>query len=290
MSDQLTISIPVELARLAVSQRTLVNKYQVNQFIRCMDTWLVLKSLTRSGMIQDWNKQKNYLIKVCKCSETILRSRLSWLHKKNFLRYDRKDITIASYDSLAKILEIDLSAKKIISYDIDSKQRLQEWLIATEIEDNQQRQNFMILKRVNKNPLIKMQLIAAMIKDGADRTRLNDNLYFLSRMRSLYLADFVVASDIHDILIDIRPDNNRGVKGIGKAWNTKHAMTVSYWKKILQAVGIIDVSKLQILSCDRVRNASCKVIWSKTLKETVLVLCDAITLLQPWATKKFLLA
>ena len=291
MIQELTISIPVELARLATTQRTLANKYQVNNFIRCIDTWLVLKAITRSGIIQDWNKQKKELLQLCKVSETIFRSRLSWLHKKNFLCYDKKNIRIASFDSLAKILEIDLSKKYSFPYKIDNKQRVQEWIIATEIQDNQQRQDYMILKRVNKNPEFKMQLTIAMINDGADRARLNkEPEYFLSRMKSLYIADFIQASDIHELLIDVRPDNNRGVKGMQRSWNTKSAQTVSYWKKILQSVGIIDISKFQVQSCERVRNINCKVIWLKKDKETLLVLPDQLTVMQPWLIKKFLIA
>jgi len=286
--DKLTISIPHDLARYAVSQRNLVTKYQVNQFIRAIDTWLVLKHITRSGLIQDWNKQKPALLQLCKCSETVFRSRLRYLSQQKFLSYDKKNIRVGSFASLEIPLSIDTTKKFKIEYTTCNKQRVQEWLIATEIQDNQQRQDYMILKRVNKNPELNMQLTAAMVKDGADRARLKDAGYFLARMKSLYLADFVQASDIHDLLIDVRPDNNRSVKGIARAWNAKHPQTISYWKKIMSAVGIIDISKLQVQSCERVRNANCKVIWSKKDKETVLVLTDQITVLQPWTIKNFL--
>lgn len=280
--------IPVELARYAVAQRNLVSKYQVNQFIKCIDTWLLLKQVTRSGKIQQWNRQKNDLLKLCKCSENIFRLRLKQLQKLNFLHYDKNNIQIASYETIENNLLIDTAKKFEIVYDLTNTQRLQEWIIAAEIQDNQERQDYMILKRVNKNPHINMQLTAAMLKDGANATRLNDGRYFLSQMKALYLSDFVAASEIHDTLIDVRPDNNRGVKAIGKAWNTKHAMTVSYWKKILAAAGIIDISKLMIQSCDRTRNKNCKVIWNKKDKQTVLVLADQITVLQPWTIKNFL--
>jgi len=255
-----------------------------------MDTWLVLKAITRSGYIQDWNKQKAEILQLCKCSETIFRLRLRWLSKKNFLCLEGKSIRISAYNTVAKILNIDLNKKFIIQYDSTSKQRVQEWLIATEITDNQQRQDYMILKRVNKNPHFNMQLTAAMIKDGADCNQLADADYFLHHMRSLYLADFVVASDIHDLLIDVRPDNNRGIKAMKKAWNTRATQTVCYWKKILSSVGIIDIQKRKIQSCERVRNKYCKVLWSKADAETVLVLSDDITVMRPWLYKNFLVA
>jgi len=282
MIDKLTISIPVELARFAVSQRTLATKYQVNEFIRAIDTWLVLKHVTRSGLIKNWNKQKSELLQLCKCSEAVFRSRLTFLKQKNFLHYDRNSIQICAYSTLAKILEIDCKKKFAVEYSTGNKQRLQEWIIATEIQDNQQRQNYMILKQVNKNPQVEAKLVNAMVADGADRSRLNDADYFLGQMRALYLQDFVVASKIHEILITIRPDNNRGVKAIARAWNAKHPQTISYWKKILSAAGVIDVSKLFIVSADRVRNTYCKVIWDKKNLQTVLRMPDNIQLLQPW--------
>jgi hypothetical protein len=198
------------------------------------------------------------------------------------LTFDRHDIVLCSWDELAKALEIDTKEKFEIHYDVNDKKRVHDWLVATEIMDNQNRQSYMIIKKLNKNPGEKMKIIHAMIASGADRTRLNEPEYLLAWLRILYTNDFHRASDIHDLLIELRPDVNRSCKGIARAWNAKCPTTVSYRKKVLIKSGIIDVGKLQILSAERVRNQYCRVKWVKELKQTLLPMCDQITVLTPW--------
>jgi len=297
----LTIQIPYELARYAVGQRSIVNRYSTNQVIKALDTWLVLKAEAPGSYIQNWNKQKEHLLSLCKCSETIFRHRLQLLKKIFLLQFDRHHIRLCSWDAMAKLMDIDITQKFSIQYEISSKQRVQEWIIATEIKDNQSRQAYMVLKNVNKNPETKEVFTAAMIKAGADATRLKEPEYFLGQLKSLYLQDFVQASEIHQELISIRPYTDRGVRSMAATWKAKHGMTISYWKNVLQKAGIIDVSKLEVVSTTRTRNEFCRVKWLDTKKirasvperrmqQTILFLCDQIFVMEPWLIKNFLLA
>lgn len=290
LTDILTIKIPYELATHAVWQRKLVVKYETNQVIRALDTWLVLKADSTPSYIQNWNSQKAYLLKICKCSETIFRHRMKLLQSIGLASFNRHHIRLVSWDQLEKIFSIDAKSKLTIQYNINDNQKIYQWIAAAEIKNNQSRQAYMILKQVNKNPELNIALTNAMIKDGADSERLNDADYFLSRMKSLYLSDFIQVSEIHSELINVRSDTNRGVRGIRNAWKMKSAVSVSYWKKIMQKAGIIDISKLQVQSEMRVRNKYCTVLWLKDKKETLLCLCDQITILEPWLIEKMIAA
>lgn len=284
MIDQqhIQISIPYELARAVVWKRKLVTKYETNQLIKAIDTWLVLKHETTSGYIQEWNQQKQRLLSICKCSEAIFRHRLKLLHSLDLVSFSRHAIRICSWETLGQVFEIDTRSRLTIQYNIYDKQRLQEWIIAAEIEENKARQTFSVITKLNKNPEVKAAVTAAMIAAGADRSKVDDVDYFLSWMRNLYYNDFIRVSDLHQVLIEFRPDNNRSVRGISDAWNCKHPVTVSYWKKQLRQKKIIDVVSLQIESEDRARNPYCKVLWLKQPKQTLLCLCDQIEILKPW--------
>lgn len=284
MTNIRTISIPFELARFATWQRDQVQKYQTNQVIKALDTWLVLKHETRAAIIQDWNKQKAQLLAICKVSESIFRHRLKLLAEMQLIQFDRHNIRICSWNDLATIIGIKIDNKFSVQYDTTNKQRLQDWLIAAEIKDNQNRQDYSILKKVNENPLIKQDFVNAMISAGADSKQLKNADYFLSWLNVLYRQDFVKASAIHDLLVLIRPDNNRGVKTMADHWTAKHPTTVSYWKRVLQKAGIAYISKLQVESTERVRNRHCHVMWLKKQQQTCLALCDNIMILQPWLT------
>jgi hypothetical protein len=139
---------------------------------------------------------------------------------------------------------------------------------------------------VNENPERKQRIVDAVSKAGADINRLEDGQYLITWLMIMYRQDFVQASEIHDLLVEIRPDTNRGVRRMAEHWNCKSPLTVCYWKQKLKRAGIIDISSLQIESSNRVRNNQCKVIWLKKTLQTMLCLCDSIDVLQPWLIKK----
>jgi hypothetical protein len=282
VNDKLTIHIPFDLARHAVWQRKLVTKYETNQVIKSLDTWLVLKAETKSSWLQNWNRQKQHLFAICKVSESIFRHRLKLLQDMHLVTFDRHSIRLCSWDELGKEFSIKIDNKLSIEYDLQSKQRVQDWIIATEIKDNQNRQSFAIVKKVNENPDCSKAVIAAMVKAGANKDDLSDMDCFLSWFKALYLSDFVRVSDIHELMMKIRPDTNRGVKGIAGAWNCKRPITITYWKRVLQKSKIVHIDKLQVQSENRARNAACRVLWLKEAKQTLLCLCDQITVLMPW--------
>lgn len=290
MKEVLTIKIPYNLARLITSRRKLVNKYETNQLIKAFDTWFVLKAEAPGSYIQNWNSQKKYLFKLCKCSETIFRHRIKILSDLNVLKFSRDYIRLVSWQELQNNFQIDIKEKLTLQYKINSNEKVCYWITAAEIKDNQNRQGLSVLKKVNNNPELKMQLIAAMLNDGADPLYLKEDEYFLKRLKILYLQDFVRASEIHDVLIKIRPDCNRSTSGIAKAWRAKHGMTASYWKRKLKNAGIADISQLQVRSETRTRNKDCKVLWLNKPKETLLCLCDQIVIMEPWLIQNLLAA
>jgi len=218
---------------------------------------------------------------VCKISEAVFRHRLKLLSKLKLLKYG-KTIELCSWQQLGKVFACNTERRFEIKYTTGDKARVQEWILSTEILNNQSRQSISILRKLNKNPVNKKALIAYIIKSGGNIQLIQNNDYLLSWLKMAYYKDFEQASELHDLMIEIRPDTNRGVKGIQKAWHFKNFCSISYWKKILQKAGIIHITKLQIISQDRVRNPECKVLWLKDLKQTMLCLCDDILVLEPW--------
>lgn len=299
MNEGIKIAIPYELARYASSTRRKVNVYETNQLIRAIDTWLILKHITTSGLIQNWNNQKKDLFKICKCSESIFRNRIKILKELQLLTFDRHDIRICSWEKMEKLLSISTKERLIIQYNTNDKQTISQWIFAAEINDNQKRQAFVIDKKLNKNPDYYLSVIAAMLQSGADATRIKEPGYIITWMQIMYREGFIKGSEIYHLLTEIRPDTNRGVKGISASWQCKHPQTVSYWKKKMKQSGIIDISKLMLKSEVRQRNKSCHVIWLDTkniranypgrrAKDTMLCLCDQISILKPWERPNFL--
>lgn len=279
-----TIRIPYALARFAVWQRKLVSKYETNQLIRALDTWIVLKSESECSLLQNWNLQKQYLFELCKCSESVFRHRIKLLASLQLISLDGGHIRLVSWKDLGAILQIDLNVRESfgLQYNIHDGKKLYQWIIATEMADNENRQRAAIIAKVKKNPAARKKLAASAIAAGADPKRINDMNYLHTWMRIMYMATHLRESEIHALLISMRPETSRSVYGIANAWCARSAQTASYWKGILKKYGIIDISKLQIVSQSRARNEYCAVKWLKSEKQTMLPLCDSITILKPW--------
>jgi hypothetical protein len=201
----------------------------------------------------------------------------------SFTSINRKNDTIklCSWEQLEQILDIDIAEQLTFQYNINDEQKIYQWIIAAEIQENKNRQDAAVIRKLNKNPECYTAVFSALIKYGADAKKLNNASYFLSMMKSFYFYDFVQVSDIHDILIEFRPDNNRGVRTMADHWKAKNPQLVSYWKSVLQKSKIIDITKVQIESQERARNKHCKVLWLTLEKQTMLCLCDQIEILKP---------
>lgn len=282
MNFTTTIQIPYNLAEILVRERYLVNKYETNQLIKALDTWLVLKHInTRAPYILDWNKQKKTLLKICKVSESIFRHRLKILSNLKLLKY-ANNITLCSWHELGKIFKIRIDRKYMLQYTTTDNKRIQEWIIATEVLSNQSRQRIAVVKKIGESPEYKKAIEDAFLTNGGNKDQIRNTEILLSWLKMQYINDFIQASPLHHIMVAIRPDQNRSVKGIKSAWKCKNICTVSYWKNLLQKAGIFQITKIQVESFDRVRNPECKVLWLKDAKQTLLCLCDQITVLEPW--------
>lgn len=277
LSELITISCPVELARIVVARRDLRVKYETNREIKAVGLFLLWKAQTTSGLIKSWNQQKHNLCLVARCSEFTLRGHIKLLLQLQLIKIIDGDIQLASWEDLARIYEIDITEKFCFKYDYQSKQKLHWWIVATDIQDNQNRQRYKCWQRLNKNPEHKAILLKAVIAGGADLSRINDPEYFLSQLRPLYLASHLRVSEIHDLLIQYRPFLDRGVKGMATACKAKCKSTASYIKKRLQSARIILVQKLSIESQERARNPFVDIKWLTDAKQTMLRLADFIT-------------
>jgi len=301
MIDRLTIKIPFELASFAVSQRQKKTVYDTNQVIKALGTWLVLKAEAPGGLIQDWNQQKKFLFFLCKCSEAIFRHRLQILKSMKLVSHCQKNLLLTSWDKANDILGIDCTKKYTIQYDLHNKQKVDQWIIATDIKHNQSRQAYMIFKKLTKIPGAKEIIDRQLLKHGADVARLDDADYYLSMMRALYIDDFIQVTDSHNEIINVRPFTDRGVRTMAAAWTAKHPTTISYWKKILQQAGIADITKWKIESTTRTRNEFCHVKWMDTKKmrklcpalvqqQTILYMADTIFIMEPWQIQNLMAA
>ena len=311
MTDQLTIpptttvqvQIPNELAYYLMQQTVVCGQYltkrstgnSTHALAKYYGFYLLLKAeAPESGWIKNYTKQIPILSKNFNISQRTFFSYIKRLETLKLAFREGDDIRITGWEQLGRLLDIDTKQRTIIHFDYDGKQKIHWWFAAIEINANQERQAFMIWKKVNHNSDIREDLLAAMKKRGFDMTKRNDADYFSAQLFKLYVEDFKSGTEVHDILIHIRSDVNRGCNKLAEAWAMSKQL-VSYWKKKMMEQKIIDVAKLRVVSewtreteaCHK--NKFCYIRWNEALKERVWYLCDQITLLMPWKWQGFLL-
>lgn len=242
----LYLKVPYNLASRAVAERHKVITYETNNFIKYITFFLILKAESPFSFIQDYQKQIDHLSFITQCERQTFKKRLQWCVSEGLATIEGSDIRLISWKQVSALYYCNLDRFKLVQYKPHEQKNIHLHLFAADIEDNKKRQTYMIQQKLNKNPALTQVIKTILHQHGADETKLNDFNYLLNAMRQLYKRSFEAEPEIHAMLNHVRPDVNRGVKGMAKAWDCKSMQTVSYWKKKLAEAGIIRIYKGEI--------------------------------------------
>ncbi len=294
--------ITYQLAAWATQQRFKNTVYNTNAVIGAVDTFSRLKAFAGvTSCIKTWRKRKAEIAQVCKVSQSTLFRRINWLQQQGFINKDYSTLTLKSWHNVHEQLQLPYT-KQFFTHPLIKENEKEKqpfyWIYLAEIVDNKSRQDYMIIKKLNKNHNVKADLLAALQQQGADMQQCSNNpAYLLNQLQALYIQSFVVGTEIHDLLIAIRPDNNRSCVGMGKAWQSETksrlnrttgkneydrlAMQASYIKKKMKQQGIAIIQRPGTIESEiRGRNKECHVMYNKHNKTTFQALCDDIAPIQ----------
>lgn len=297
----MTTKITYTLAAWATQQREVKSRYNTNAIIGAVDTFCRLKAFSGvSSCIHNWRKRKYEIALKCEISTSTLMRRLTWLHDEGWIDKDRLSMRLQSWFTIHEHLGI--AYDKIffeLPNKINNERRTFYWIYLAEIQDNKNRQAYMIIKKLNKNHELKAAIYAELKRKGIDIVMCEKSTgHFLIQLQNLYIDSFRFGSEIHDILVSIRPDTNRSCIGLGKAWtNENHgrinrhdnkllydrlSMQASYVKKKMVKQKVAVVQQTGTIESDvRSRNKDCYVMYNKAEKSTFQAFCDDIITRQP---------
>jgi hypothetical protein len=292
--------ITYQLAAWATQQRYKGDSYAVNKVIGAVDTFCRLKTFAGvSSCVKNWRKRKAEIAEKCLISQSTLFRRMEWLHQQGWLNKDYSSLSLKSWHNVHELLEITYDKKFFTSPPKkENETHTHYWIYLAEIVNNKDRQDYMIIKKLNKNHNVKADLLAALKQQGVDINKCESTTYLLNQLQQLYIKSFVVGSNIHELLCAIRPDNNRSCVGMGKAWQPeivsrlnrtsakneydRLAMLASYVKKKMKTQGVAIIQRPGTIESElRQRNSECHVMYNKHNKTTFQALCDDITVAQP---------
>ena len=249
-----------------------------------------------SGLIQNYTKQIPTLSHNFNISQRTFFSYLNKLEQMKLAFREGKNIHIASWHQIGDALGISTNKRTKINFDYAGKQKIHWWFAALEIKGNQERQSYMIWKKINKNSEIRNSIMSALISRGFDTTKSNNLEYFSGRLFMLYIEDFKTGTEVHDILINIRSDVNRSCKKIAESWSMSKQL-VSYWKAQMCSQRITEVAKLSVTwewepgkkeGGKRGKNKFSGTLYDEKKRERKWFLCDQIDVLMPWKWTEYL--
>jgi hypothetical protein len=273
----LTLKIPIRIAGAVLAMREKVNTYETNRHVKNITSFLILKAVTPYGVFRNYKYQLGYFASICQCSKQTILKRIMWMQEQQLLQIEGADIRLNGWKQVVSLYHVNLDEFKTIQYDTQAHKKIYLHLFATEIIENKERQAYMIKEKLKKNPALKQVIESAMLQHGADEKKLNNFAYLLNGMKLLFKRSFIAEPEFHATILRVRPDCNRSVKGIARAWCFKSAQSVSYYKAQMQAVEIVKVHKGErITSQTRARNEAAHTVWNKLKKQTVLCLVDGI--------------
>lgn len=292
-STILHLKFPVNLTAYALEQRRIVydgtynkktaRQYTTNRHIKNLMSFVILKALTPQGKINNYRTQLGYLATYCQCSKKTMLQRIAYMQDQQLITIEGADIRLNGWKQVCSTLQLNGKQFTTIIYDYANDKNIFLRFFAAEIETNKEQQAHMIKVKLQRNPALKLKVQASMLQHGADRNRLDEFAYLLNGMRLLYKQSFIAEPQLHEMLCQVRPDCNRGVKAIAYAWEFNSKQLVSYYKGKLAASNIATIIKGErITSKCRARNEHAHVMWDarkgKRNGKTVLSLVDSIVI------------
>lgn len=240
------------------SERHLRTKYHTNREIKYWSTYFLLKALTTSGDIQDWRGQRSLILTFLQLSESVFYRHLNVLQEKGLLTVDEDfNIRLTNYKEAAAIIGLFFDGLIHVPYNPfknAGKQIFQYFLRVEEIRHNQCKQLDALVYHLDKNPPLRNLLLLHLVHMGADQQRLHkDRKYLQERLLELQKVAFRHGSDILRELFEYRADINRGIRGIQGHHDYISKTSVSYLKRRLHELKLVQVQKVCVESKVRSR-------------------------------------
>ena len=121
-------------------------------------------------------------------------------------------------------------------YDLNSKAKINEYILALDIKINKENQLKAVKSKLKANPDYKEAINAAINEEEVD-------INYLSKLLQEQINNFS-SGTIKTELFKVRADLNRAVMTLKRDWSFKGVQSIAYWKRKLNEVGLITIYKI----------------------------------------------
>lgn len=236
----LRIRVPKGTSCMVVSDRKLNQKYQTNNHTKAAALYLLLKSLTRSGVIHDWRFQQIEIAQMFGVTTRTIRKYLQLAQEHGYLTHDNftDKIKLHSYAQFCERLGVKFSGFQIIEVQRTAVRHLPVLLYGIEVKENKEAQHYYTLKKILLNPPLATALKDELKCDERDLQQ---------QLKRAQLSSFLRRSK-GDHLHVVNADDNRNLATIRRAWGMKDRRSAAYMKTKLMVCGAAAIEHRRIAS------------------------------------------
>jgi hypothetical protein len=236
----------------AIKQRTLINVYETNRFLKSVGYFAILKQLSTTGKLHNNSIQRKNLQQILKVSRNQVSNILNNLQQLQMIKLNASgSILLKGWDEICNIFDVDNDdAKIIIDYNIADNKRIDLLIYAAEIKLNQDKQANAFACKLSNNPQI-YQIIKDHLKHNyqldADSLNLNELQQAILKLQQ---DAFVIGTQHSKAINMFRCSIDRKLTTLKQAYNTKSVRTITYLKRLLQKFKIAKIIKMVHHSCN----------------------------------------
>lgn len=275
------IKVHTDLLNFAVQGRTLVNQYKTNRTVKVIAFYSLLKSVTSTGVLHNYAEQAE-LRKLTKYSRNGFKSLVQDLVTTGLATVTNGNLKLSSWSTAVETIGQSYTAKfTYIDYKTENETKLYYYFLPAEIAAKKAAQEAITIQRLKENSTLKQatdSLISKLYK--VDPSTLTDKQY-LDAVYFIQIHQFTSGTLTSEVM-KFNPDCNRSASKLKQDWKFNSTLSITYWKRKLQQLGLLFVEKIGKLvgkRSSRLREYGLQDRWDKKEKAPVWYRIDRINTL-----------
>lgn len=245
------IQVPIGIASNLIRSRYIVNKYLVNGACKLYGTYCVLKSITTTGIVQNYRSQLTLLLNKLQLSRNSLESQIKQLQQLKLLQVTGSNIVLTSWENSCRIFDFEFEG--LMHIEVPEKKLATKFIFYNlDIAENQDKQKSAIARKFNANPGLLIDIKNAMVqldpKYSLDKLSKLTWTEFLKVLFHFQLQSYQTGTKALKLLHCYRANINRTAYNMACSWKMKGSRSVAYVKTKLSELGLASIVKIEPVS------------------------------------------
>ena len=272
------IKVHTDLLNFAVQGRHLVNRYNTNRTVKVIALYALLKTVTSTGVIHNYTEQPA-LRKLTKYSRNGFKDLVKDLVNTGLATVTCNNLKLNSWQKAVELTGQQYTPDfTYIDYNTENNTKLYYYFLPAEIAAKKAAQEKIAIQRLKENSTLKQatdSLISKLYK--VDPSILTDQQY-LDAIYQIQVYQFTSGTLTGEVM-KFNPDCNRSASKLKQDWQFKSTLSITYWKRKLQQLGLIMLEKIGKLvgkKTSRLRQYGLQDRWCSIAKKPIWYRVDRI--------------